>query len=413
MNELTKTLRLNSSSIIYYVASAILPFATNGTNRVNVVVLLLLCSLLFIKICFSDFRIYLSKNAKNVIFTIILFSSPAIGFFWNQGYSAGQSEFIYMNFVYVWLLLAVSITFILISGDIKSRNHCFKTLIVFSFIFILLSSFYIVEASKEFDLRTIYLYYNTGDFTDFLKNPLLGNIGLGAWWDLVVSLPFVLLYILVILQINSKLILIKFLICFLFLLAIGSRGALILYIFNFILIRILPNNQGRIFRIFNLKLIISLILRFAIFIGVFICASLLIDITTFSTFQRSNGDLTHDSGRFEMWLYFLNNLDKISLFSNSLLPSDVLEQISFHNYFLDSTQLAGILGIILATSACVLAFKSSTTYLTKLITFTIVTSKFCGIPPFGNFFTYIIILSVYPILNRLSYEKDFEKSLDS
>ena len=410
MNEPTKTLRFNTSSIIYYVASAILPFTTNGTNRVNVVVLLLLCSLLFIKICFSDFRIYLSKNAKNVIFTVILFSSPAIGFIWNQGYSAGQSEFIYSNFVYVWLLLSVSITFILIIGDIRSRNHCFQTLIVFLFIFILFSCFYILEASKKFDLRVIYLYYNTGDFSEFLNNPFLGNISLGAWWDLVVSLPFIILYALVILPINSQLMLIKFFISFLFLLAIGSRGALVLYVFNFIVIRILYNNQKQIF---NLKLIIKLIITFAIFIGVFIYSLSFIDITTFSIFQRSDGDLTKDSGRFEMWLYFLNNLDKIYLFSNSLLPGDVLNQISFHNYFLDSTQLAGILGLILATSACVLAFKSSTTYLTKLITFTIVTSKLCGIPPFGNFFTYIILFSLYPILNILSYEKDFEKSLDS
>ena len=403
MNDITKTLRLNSNNPIYYIASAILPFTTNGTRNVNTVVLILLCLLLFTKIWISNFKIHLSKNVKNVVFTVVLFSLPALAVIWNKGYSAVQGEFIFYNFANAFPLLLVSIIFILINSDIRNRNHCFKALISFLFAFVSFSSFYIIEASRQYNLITIYLSYNTDNFKDFLSNPLLGDIGLGCWWDLTVSLPFLLLYMSVIFKINSKLIVMGSLVSFFVLLALGSRGALVLYVFNLILIAILNKNRRRIF---NSKFIVNLILTVVILIVLFIFVYSFIDITQFSTFQRGGGDLTQDTGRFEMWSYFFENLDKLYLFSNSLSPIEISVQTSFHSFILDNAQFAGMLGIILGVSACIFMFKSSTTYLTKLISFTIVTSRLCGIPPFSNAYTYIVILSIYPILNRFSYQND-------
>ena len=409
MNEVTKSLFLKRENLIHCLSYTILPLAINGSNRINIFISIGLCFILLVKVTSSNFRIYLSQNSKDIIFNLIMFASPAIGICWNQGYSSEQYELMYSNFIYLLPILVISISFVLITGDIRNKDWDFKFLCLFLFTFTLVVIFQIALVSNQFDLRIIYTYYNTKAFMDLINSTLMGSVSLGAWWDLTISLPFLLLYIAIPLRIHVRILLISFVPSFLFLVSLGSRGGLFLYVLNFILISMLNNRNGRF--VWNLKSIIILI-SLLLFMGIiFLCLSSFLDIRDFSLFQRANGDLAQDTGRFNMWSYFIDNIDKISLFNSYLSATDMSDQESFHNYVLDSAQFAGMLGLILSIASCLFVFKSSTTYLTKLISFTIIISKLCGVPPFSSLFTYFTILCIYPILNRSFNQRDTLKSM--
>ena len=399
MNEVTKSSDLTGWDITHRIAYGIMPLAIIGNNRLNILLSIALCFLLLVKAISSNFRIYLSRNSKDIIFNSLMFALPKIGFFWNQGSSIAQSAFLLNGIVLLSPMLVISVSFVLITGNSKNKDHDLKSLLLFLFVFTSVAISLIYQASQKFDLRILYLYYNTDSFEDMLNNTLLGEISFGVWWDLVVCLPFLILYVATALRIHFRFLIATFVPSFLFLLAIGSRGGLVLYFLNFILINILNNKNAKV--VLKPRLIISLTALF-LFMGiVFFFLPLFVDISSFSVFQRGNGDLTQDTGRFNMWSYFADNIDKVYLFNTSLLATDVGDQISFHNYLLDSVQASGMLGFILSIAACLLVFKSSNTYLTKVISFTIVASRICGVPPFSNIFTYLVVLCIYPILNRL------------
>ncbi len=406
-NKAAMNFRINTRETYIYISCGILPL-TAITNPRVINVLLLFSGLLILRIIQSKFKLYISKQSREMIIGIFLFAAPAIGVFFNDYTDISLKEGIEYGSKNLILSSTIAIIFVLISNVKYNIQLIKKSFYIFISSFLLIALFIlIILSTKQYNLSQIYYLVNNQESLE-INYPFLGPVAGGAFWEILSAPTFFLLYSFYFTRLRLSTFL-YFILSSLFLLSIGSRGCLFIYIVNFFLLiytklKFECKSRKKIFTV----AIVSL--GFLPFVYQVVTTS----IGNLSIFQRFEGseDKLLESGRFDLWADFFSNLDKIYLFNADLNTNlGGKFSFSFHNYVMDAALMSGLVGMVISLCAMVFIFRCCKTFLTKVLVITIIICKMFAFPPFAAVSTYNIALCIIPLLDQL-YNSNMKDLLD-